>query len=412
MSRILFAWELGANYGHLSRLVPIAEQLRAKGHEVFFAVHDLRVAAELLAPLGYHFTQAPVTPSGRWLNAPPANYAEMLIAEGFANRAVLSGKVRGWISLYRLYRPDAVVLDHAPSALLGARILGIPRILVGNGFEIPPVASPFPSIRPWEEIPASRMQRSEAVLLAAINSVVAAYRGKSMDHLSDMFDMAEKVLMTFPELDHYGVRPHENYAGPVYQTKSGQSADWPKVEGSRVFAYLRPSVPGFGNLLEALRQSGAAVVCVAPGMQQNAVKALVSERFRIFGRPVMLPPLLETADLAVSYGGIGTLSPCLLAGVPMMLVPQNVEQHLISKRVEVMGAGVVLENQRRQDDFAEALGRLTNEPDYRKNAESFQTKYAGFDPGKAASLVVQIIEEAMKKRSIDLNDGRNRAALH
>ncbi|MHB9103386.1 MAG: glycosyltransferase [Sulfuricella sp.] len=164
-------------------------------------------------------------------------------------------------------------------------------------------------------------------------------------------------------------------------------------------------------MLEALRQSGAAVVCVAPGMRQDAVNAFVSERFRIYGRPVLLSPLLETADLAVLYGRIGTISPCLLAGVPMMLVPQNVEQYLISKQVEAMGAGVVLENRRRQNDFAEALGRLMSEPDYRKNAESFRAKYAGFDHAKVASLVARTIEEAMKRR-IDSKDGCNRAVLH
>lgn len=38
MSRILFAWELGENYGHLMRLAPVADKLRAAGHQLLFAV--------------------------------------------------------------------------------------------------------------------------------------------------------------------------------------------------------------------------------------------------------------------------------------------------------------------------------------------------------------------------------------
>lgn len=50
--RILFAWELGANLGHLARDIPVAEQLRKLGHDVTFAARDLRVAQEMLAPRG------------------------------------------------------------------------------------------------------------------------------------------------------------------------------------------------------------------------------------------------------------------------------------------------------------------------------------------------------------------------
>jgi hypothetical protein len=48
MSRIFVSWELGANFGHLTRLMPITEQLRQLGHELFFAVRDTEIAAALL----------------------------------------------------------------------------------------------------------------------------------------------------------------------------------------------------------------------------------------------------------------------------------------------------------------------------------------------------------------------------
>jgi hypothetical protein len=91
MSRILFAWELGANLGHLSRDVPVAEKLREAGHDVVFAVRDTRVAAEILTPRQFDFIQSPVFLGRAHLSEPPANYAEILEAEGWCDHTALRG---------------------------------------------------------------------------------------------------------------------------------------------------------------------------------------------------------------------------------------------------------------------------------------------------------------------------------
>ncbi len=60
MSKILLAWESGENWGHLTRDVPVARALRARGHQVVGAVCDTRVAGEILGPAGIPFVQAPM----------------------------------------------------------------------------------------------------------------------------------------------------------------------------------------------------------------------------------------------------------------------------------------------------------------------------------------------------------------
>ena len=45
MARICFAWEMGANYGHLSGFAPVGAELLARGHElvaILQNVHDAR----------------------------------------------------------------------------------------------------------------------------------------------------------------------------------------------------------------------------------------------------------------------------------------------------------------------------------------------------------------------------------
>lgn len=152
MSRILFAWELGGNLGHVTRQLSIARRLRQKGHPVFFVVRDTAVAAQLLTPEGFAYTQAPINVAKNRLPH-PVNYAEILIASGYAEPVVLLGLVQGWISLIRLFKANLIVVDHAPTALVAARLTGLPAITIGTGFEIPPDRLPLPSIRPWETIP-------------------------------------------------------------------------------------------------------------------------------------------------------------------------------------------------------------------------------------------------------------------
>ena len=41
MARVLVAWELGAGYGHIERIAPVAGRLRARGHTLAYAFRDL-----------------------------------------------------------------------------------------------------------------------------------------------------------------------------------------------------------------------------------------------------------------------------------------------------------------------------------------------------------------------------------
>ena len=73
----------------------------------------------------------------------------------------------------------------------------------------------------------------------------------------------------------------------------------------KVLAYLRPAVPGFQSILQALARLEAEVLCIAPGMKPEMAKCCATRRLRIALAPVDLPPLFEHADLAVGYGNCG-----------------------------------------------------------------------------------------------------------
>ena len=127
MSRILYAWELGMGYGHVGSVLPLAMRLQERGHEIVFALRDLSHAERFLGRRGFALLQAPVWMGDKRGPELPVSYADMLANFGFPDRAGLTAMVRAWRGLYALVRPDLLMIDHGPTALLAARGTGLRR---------------------------------------------------------------------------------------------------------------------------------------------------------------------------------------------------------------------------------------------------------------------------------------------
>lgn len=259
MSRILCVWELGGGYGHIAALAPLAQALRARGHEVTLVLKDLFYAERILGESGLEYVQAPV-----WQHPPrdlpnPVNYAEILFHVGYLNAANLFGLVKAWRRLYRAFNPDLLLVDHAPTALLAARGLNIRTVTYGSGFFAPPRRLPMPSIRPWLQVSEERLMSSETRVLFEINHVLKMLGEPPLERLADMLAVDHEFLATFPELDHFGERTDADYCGPRFTRDSGAAPHWPEGAGPRVFAYLKPQSRDFASVIGALR----ALPCLA-----------------------------------------------------------------------------------------------------------------------------------------------------
>jgi len=393
MSKILLAWEFGENWGHLTRDLPVARRLRAAGHQVVCAAHDTRVAADVLEPASIPFVQAPTSRHIMRTTQPLVSHAEMLIASGYGERDTLRGLIGGWCGLFKLFDPNVVMIDYAPTALLAARILGVPTVLTGSGFELPPHASPLPSFRPWEVPTQERLQLAEELALLSINAVLAHYHTRPLAQFAELFQGEHTLLTTFPELDHYGARSGQTYTGPIYEMPRAHPAKWHE-EGNkpRIFAYLRPWTPGVEDLLSALRESGANVICAFPGASPSLIQRFQTPFLNIFPAAVSIEPLLPAADLVIGYGS-GIVAIALLAGIPLLVVPRSAEQFLTALRVEALGAGLALKGHPTQANYASALNTLLAEPRFRTAAKQFANKYAGFNPEQAVNRIVDAIED-------------------
>ena len=370
MSRIVFCWELGANYGHLGRLAPVAARLEAEGHRLLFAVKDLAVATELLPATRAPIVQAPRAPEQGRLRGQPVSYAEMLATVGYADADSIAAVIRGWLDLFRLFRADAILADHSPGALLAARVAGLPVVEVALGFLRPPNVSPVPSILPAREIPQARLERAEAQVLERINRALRRHRAAPLARLADLFRVDAPILLTFEELDHYPQRTGERYSGALSDPNLGDERAWPRREGPRVLAYLRKGA-NLEPALDAVAAIGANAICLVPQAAEDLIRRYRAKGLEIVSSPVRVSSLLQEADATVGHASHGFTADSLLAGVPCAVLPNHAEQAMIARRVTSQGLGLAMS----KADPADALRRVLSDASFRANARAFAERY-------------------------------------
>jgi UDP:flavonoid glycosyltransferase YjiC (YdhE family) len=402
MARILMAWELGANFGHVARQLQIALRLRQAGHEIVFAIRDTAAGEAGLTPHSFSYVQAPLHLGRVRLTRAPMNFSELLLAEGYGDRIALCGRLRAWMRLFELSGAQAVLVDHAPTALVAARAARLPAIQIGNGFEIPPRASPLPSIRPWKAVPDAQLLRSDSLVCRCINETLREVGAEPLQSVSDLFSCGARVIASFPELDHYEGREGDEYAGPLFGPIGSARTDWSSSDRPRIFAYLRNGVPGLGNLLAGFHDTDAEVICAFPGINTRLGRQLSKGNVRVFPHAVQLEPLLERADVVI-HGGTGTAAQALLAGVPVLSLAGNIEQYLHARRIESLGAGIAIGPARQREDFVGALRRLISQGGFREKAGEFARRHAGFRPSQAAEYTYAVIERALAEGGAQLH---------
>ena len=392
MSRLLYAWEFGANFGHIGAFLPVARVLRQRGHDVRWAVAQTGPAERLLSPDHFNWLQAPA-----WHETPragaPISYNDILLRFGYANGTDLLGLVDAWRDLMRATRAQAVLADHAPTAILAARTLGIPVMLFSFGFFSPPRKRPLPKFRPWMALEPGTLEALEDQVLASINTVLGHFGRPPLDAVAQLFDVAEDTLLGFPELDHYADRGPARYWGNLPDAGVGTAPAWPKLAGKRIFAYLRLATPHHEAALSALHELGAPTALFFPDAPQALRERFSSPHLVFSPSPLDLTQTAREADAAITYAGISTVTSFLLKGKPVLLLPGHLEQFLIASRVEEMGAGLLVNPDLPPRDLALKLRRVLFEPEMTQNAQAFARKYAYFSQDTVAGHLVRRIEQ-------------------
>jgi glycosyltransferase involved in cell wall biosynthesis/UDP:flavonoid glycosyltransferase YjiC (YdhE family) len=403
---VLFCWELGAGLGHLMQMLPLARGLVEQGHRVFMALNDVAGGETVLAGCGVCYLAAPN--AGSTASSPrryriTRSFAHVLANCGWCSEPVLFAVAAAWRNLFRLVRPDLILFDHSPTALLASRGLPARRALIGSGFCCPPDMCPWPQFASerFADLPPdrSRLLQDEQRLVDTANRVAARMKWPRLERMADLYgEVNENFLTTFPELDHYPQREGVAYWGPMFGTAGGRAPDWPASKGSgmRIFAYLK-RFPLLPQVLQTLAREGRSVLAFVDTLDSGLRERLNMPNLRLVNQPVNLDKVGRECDLAVLNAGHGTTAQMLLSGCRVLLFPLHLEQSLTARAVSAMGAGATL-SASEPTEISEQLeqlltpGRIAR---YASAARQFEERYRKFDARRQKAAMLRRADELL-----------------
>lgn len=394
MARILFAWELGKGFGHLAPYLELVRALRKRNHQVVFAARDVGNTERIFGADGVMILQAPIMMHP--INNPyrvQYNFSHLMHNIGFAEVRSLFGLCKAWRHIYQYVRPDLVLFDHSPTAMLAAKTFPWKRIVSGSGFLIPPAEQPLPLMRYWQKYDEKKLAEEEAAVLANMNRVLEAFKVPPLKSVAQLYDADDQFLLSFKELDHYPARAGGSYLGMFSPPNHGVPPVWPANFERKVFAYLHPYktiVP----LIETLAQGKFCTIVYGAELPEALRKKYQSDKVIFSMQPLDVKRVAAECNFAITNGTFGTTAAFLLYGKPVFTIPTNLERVMVARRVVAIGAGIAVEPAK-PEKLKPALRAMFSSDAYLAAARKFADTYRDADMNRQTEEMLTRIDRLL-----------------
>jgi hypothetical protein len=203
------------------------------------------------------------------------------------------------------------------------------------------------------------------------------------------------LLLTYPELDIYPERGPSDYYGITDTGEGSALPDWPEAPGARVFAYVYHYYPRLEPLFAALERLGFPAIVFCRGLPPELRSRYAGGPLAFPTEPASVSRLLPGADFVISHGSHQMTAQALLAGKPLLMLPTQLEQFLIMRRVVRYGAGLGVAQDAPEPDFPAALAELAGDRGYGAKAREFAQRYAGHSRRAALETMIARCESAL-----------------
>ena len=101
--------------------------------------------------------------------------------------------------------------------------------------------------------------------------------------------------------------------------------------------------------------------------------------------------VLQHSSVFISHAGMNSLNESLYVGVPLLLVPQTLEQEVNARRVHSLGAGLLLRRNPSPQQIRSGVQRLLQQDRYRQNAQRLAGELRACGGAQAAAQAISTL---------------------
>lgn len=315
-------------------MAALAEKLIDRRLRVCAVVPVSSQGRRMLEPMGIRVIDAPVTNAPKRSFPLSINYTANLLRNGYWHGPTVWQRIGEWQRLLAHLQPNMLICDHAPAALLASRDAGYPRMVLGNGFTLPPRDTPMPSLQPWFPIPEDLLCNTDQLFLNVVNPILSELALPPLGRVDALFDGVDHWLCIEPELDHYPIRQDETYCGAIYPPAALVSGDPPLRNSDGVFLYMAANNRFLRSVLQWLQRRKLPTLAYISGDFASLKEEYPeSSLLHYLQSLVDLKQISSQCRLIVTHGGTLTASQVLKQGGKLLICPQDLEKCLLAKRL-------------------------------------------------------------------------------
>jgi hypothetical protein len=176
----------------------------------------------------------------------------------------------------------------------------------------------------------------EAATLDSVNQALRSVGSEPLPALPAMFAADRELAGTYRELDGYAewrTRPLVRPALPLPPPEISAGG------GEEVFVYLPELLKPEAPLWQGLAASRLPVRVHIPAVGKGYWQSLRERGFAVEPEPLPFPEIARRSRLLVSHGGHGFVCSGLLAGLPQVVCPYDLEKTIYARAVTKLGVG-------------------------------------------------------------------------
>ncbi|MBW8688270.1 glycosyltransferase [Chitinophaga rhizophila] len=419
MAKFLFA-AIPA-HGHVNPMLAVAQALIARGHEVLYACHTQfqSVIEKAGIPFAEDFSWGDgtvlyneVMTEGNSKDLKRIFKQRLGISPDYGGFYDINGGTQQFIALIDRFSPDVCYIDSLFfPGITAAEVRRIPYALsVATPFALPSTEY-LPHEKGKRMHPLKRFviwllfRRSELSITALLNAVRSKYCLPLLKDFRHPTGVAAYLLYStcafeFKRKDLY---PQTFYIGPALGKPPGgddMQFPWHWLDGRPVVYFTMGTMfvdkRRFFQMIKAAKGADWQVVITTGRSLKDVDWGPLPDNVLMRSYVPQLA-LLQHVSVMVTIGGYGTVGQALASGIPLVVLPPELEHIVTASKVSYRKAGITLRSWAvSAKSIRRAIDTLLHEPSYKAHALTIAEDYARCDAAETGADILTHISMVRK----------------